>query len=174
LAQLDSMMRLPASMGPSMFVDGDPPPDLWRRATSACFNGAVDVRRRRHDVAHSSAAIMRTLQWGRRCSSTETRRVTRGGLAGGIASMGPSMFVDGDPGWHCHPGQRNEASMGPSMFVDGDTTFSKSSAGGGMGFNGAVDVRRRRHRRSLVMATAWTRRFNGAVDVRRRRPYTVG
>src|ERR1041384_1002611 len=105
-------------MGPSIFVDGDIPDGTktqvvrglqWGRRSSSTetspqstttprpksFNGAVDLRRRRH---------------GRLILA----------LHGYPPSMGPSIFVDGDrdrgpagPGVH-------GPSMGPSIFVDGD------------------------------------------------------
>jgi len=60
------------------------------------------------------------LQWGRRCSSTETRLRAELGSQCCRASMGPSMFVDGDVPRHRHRADHQCASMGPSMFVDGD------------------------------------------------------
>ena len=84
-----------ASMGPSIFVDGDLPRSTAARRPGPCFNGAVDLRRWRLYIPLSRGA--RT-----------------------AASMGPSIFVvDGDivshSNQHCSP-----ASMGPSTRVDGD------------------------------------------------------
>src|ERR1044071_4590732 len=132
-------------MGPSMIVDGD--------LTSACggvhpnesFNGAVDDRRRRRlrttPSPRSPASFNGAVDDRRR----RRRRRVANHAAGVLASMGPSMIVDGDwtrtapprtgrasfngavddrrrrrygPNSFMHWGL---ASMGPSMIVDGDT-----------------------------------------------------
>ena len=92
------------------------PPATPRRG----FNGAVDVRRRRLCPRRCRRPRTSMLQWGRRCSSTETG------------------CYDGDRQGSCG------ASMGPSMFVDGDLRTSAVFPVVMSSFNGAVDVRRRR------------------------------
>ena len=135
------------------------------------------------------------LQWGRRCSSTETccPRTRRPGRR--RASMGPSMFVDGDQGVPSSPtfvhwrasmgpsmfvdgdvaaaaGRRGDvrASMGPSMFVDGDVLVPELHlpllAGASMGPSMFVDGDSVRG----AVGVPGPQCFNGAVDVRRRRP----
>ena len=130
-------------MGPSMFVDGDRVRRLSGQILRLCFNGAVDVRRRRPGVivvAHSAPPM---LQWGRRCSSTETTRIR--------PDMSPNLSLQ----W----GRRCSST---------ETRRAGSDTASAARFNGAVDVRRRRPPRWL---RALPRRpcFNGAVDVRRRR-----
>ena len=160
---------LDASMGPSMFVDGDQAVRLACGPMSKRFNGAVDVRRRRLAV------------------------VPRADARPPVASMGPSMFVDGDRrrpwpwtdtvalqwGRRCSSTEtqtaewiscrRSTASMGPSTIVDGDEKAARGAGARSCRFNGAVDVRRRRRRREPLRSPGCARCFNGAVDVRRRR-----
>src|SRR5215510_14421176 len=86
----------PTSMGPSIFIDGEESLRAWFRASQRYFNGAVDLHRRRGnrggtwerateasmgpsifiDGESSSMRRIRTwvrsLQWGRRSSSTES------------------------------------------------------------------------------------------------------
>ena len=186
-----------ASMGPSTFVDGDTTRD-WRDAPSPRrFNGAVDVRRRRHlrrrqleatrgsasmgpstfvdgDERYDVACVVHaSLQWGRRRSSTETQPGQPPMPRNRSASMGPSTFVDGDV--DLEHGRRviPAASMGPSMFVDGDTPGERLLGEGGeasMGPSMFVDG----DASQAPELPAASSRFNGAVDVRRRRPRTVG
>ena len=90
-----------------------------------------------------------SLQWGLQSSSTERRRPRRRWSRRTIASMGPSIVVDGEEGCTGRaPTDRRSASMGPSIVVDGESPWPAS-------------------------ATPRTRRFNGAVDRRRRRMATV-
>src|SRR5690606_9441664 len=115
----------------------------------------------------------------------------------GLASMGPSTAVDGDPRLFAAAASLHEASMGPSTAVDGDAFHSPASSGGPKCFNGAVDCCRRRLRYTKPRAVEhsqlqWGRRllstetilspdeagwfpagFNGAVDCCRRR-HTAG
>ena len=114
-------VRRGASMGPSMFVDGDQMAMmLMAQQPKLRFNGAVDVRRRRPVRWSWSPTRLTALQWGRRCSSTET----------------PIDYIKSR--------KISPASMGPSMFVDGDSPRLDLPIPGRAGFNGAVDVRRRR------------------------------
>ena len=131
-----------ASMGPSIFIDGDEP--------------AVTI-----------APGIRKLQWGRRSSSTETREHDG-------CSLSPACFngaVDlhrrrRERRW---PRVRSVlASMGPSIFIDGDTPSFRGSCWRFAGFNGAVDLHRRRHERRPAAGIV-AGRFNGAVDLHRRR-----
>ncbi len=134
-----------ASMGSSTLVDED----AVRRGRSAratrCFNGVVDARRRRRDArgarrrppcgfngvvdarrrrrgrAAPLPSTWRWLQWGRRRSSTKTRRRSRGPTCRLAASMGSSTLVDED----------RQAGV-------------RGCAASPAGFNGVVDARRRR------------------------------
>src|SRR5580704_13830425 len=113
-------MTLLASMGPSTNVDGERAVASLRTAASSGFNGAVDERRRRgvggHQRAHveiasmgpstnvdgelpnsySSSRSARSLQWGRRRTSTESDRGRARRRRADLASMGPSTNVDGE------------------------------------------------------------------------------
>ena len=137
-----------ASMGPSTLVDGDaagqPSPDN----PHLCFNGAVDSRRRRRAGGAGSKGYCSVLQWGRRLSSTETRRPS------------PRAGKPRTLQW----GRRLSSTETPCC----GRSPSASSC-----FNGAVDSRRRRRRRSAVASRA-SGRFNGAVDSRRRRRPSPG
>ena len=111
-----------ASMGPSIFIDGDPSPSGTHTTGWPRFNGAVDLHRRRPAVGVGSPAEPILLQWGRRSSSTETDRPRWGARGSRGASMGPSIFIDGDVRVRLARGRADDAraSMGPSIFIDGD------------------------------------------------------
>src|ERR1044071_5240463 len=87
-----------ASMGASILVDGDVPDgQLPACQGDADFNGAVDSRRRRLGGSETGTTGLTGLQWGRRFSSTETGQgLVAGADRVGLASMGPSILVDGD------------------------------------------------------------------------------
>ena len=132
------------------------------------FNGAADVHPRklrvRDQSAHASHASMGPrmfirgnnkldrelitkhfgLQWGRGCSSAETRPGHRPHTIPALASMGPRMFIRGNL-------QRALSAVGASMLQWGrgcssaETSPSRAAAWRGPGFNGAADVHPRKH-----------------------------
>ena len=157
-------------MGPSMIVDGDRLCDgEVRRESESRFNGAVDDSRRRRASPTSAAALGRCfngavddrrrrrarpsshgeridcmLQWGRRRSSTETKRAAE---AAGTGERFNGAVDDS---------RRRHRANAPS-------------AARGARFNGAVDESRRRRVDRETRAVEHEC-FNGAVDDRRRRP----
>ena len=208
-----------ASMGPSTDVDGEPAAAIAAPAPRPRFNGAVDRRRRRGSARSArrdadalasmgpstdvdgeveSAACRqssRSLQWGRRQTSTERRVERRPPRESVRASMGPSTDVDGEPApssrgrrraialqWGRRqtstestrrPSRtrhaRRVASMGPSTDVDGELERVGAPGVRAPRFNGAVDRRRRRAAGRVAALASARSRFNGAVDRRRRR-----
>ena len=95
LEALAAVRHRVASMGPSTFVDGD-----GVAAERSQNLGELQWGRRcsSTETVWSVWPVQRPvlLQWGRRRSSTETRRRQLRRHAARLASMGPSMFVDGD------------------------------------------------------------------------------
>ena len=85
----------------------------------ACFNGAVVFQRRKRQRDEPSSNRHRSLQWGRRLSTTETRLNVVVKLFHKVASMGPSSFNDGNrpppkpfEGLELQAGLRGVASQG--------------------------------------------------------------
>src|SRR5215510_14647703 len=117
--------------------------EYWRSQGS--FNGAVDLHRRRVFADVRDGRVTEALQWGRRSSSTESAKLRNRLRFSREASMGPSIFIDGERSLpeRRHPGTRL-ASMGPSIFIDGEPPVSLGTGPGLVGFNGAVDLHRRR------------------------------
>ena len=66
-----------ASMGPPLFSDGDSGSSRKKFASSRSFNGAAALQRRRRCGGHTLGSSIRTLQWGRRSSATETGVMTQ-------------------------------------------------------------------------------------------------
>ena len=133
-------------MGPSIVIDGEAhlAQGPYRRVGES-FNGAVDRHRRRvgrtdaggrHIDASMGPSIVidgeirpqsgctcdRQLQWGRRSSSTESRRHPHARRScEEAASMGPSIVIDGEPRHRARDGGLDRASMGPSIVIDGES-----------------------------------------------------
>src|SRR5688572_16092621 len=156
-------------MGPSTLVDGD------------------------ESYGVLLAQPSRSLQWGRRLSSTETPPDRVGRLDGVVASMGPSTLVDGDanilasvtstasgfngavdsrrrrPAWERELGAAGKRLQWGRRLSSTETFLSiRSGRLSHSCFNGAVDSRRRR-RSPTCSGPPPSARFNGAVDSRRRR-----
>src|ERR1051325_1700604 len=110
-----------ASMGPPIFVGGDTRSASSIVYSSACFNGATDLRRWRRVLVGVRGQLVLALQWGHRSSSVETFRGAADRCRAATASMGPPIFVGGDgvsrPG---HRSRWRSASMGRPIFVGGD------------------------------------------------------
>ena len=83
-------------MGPSIRIDGDVDFTNVSLAVADCFNGAVDSHRRRREGGEDERRQGEALQWGRRFASTETQALQADRDAFLIASMGPSIRIDGD------------------------------------------------------------------------------
>ena len=114
----------------------------WTRRASLCFNGATDFHRWKYCQARLTFYDPSVLQWGHRFSSVEICHRGRGLPCAGQASMGPPIFIGGNP-----------------------TTCAVWSLGLSS-FNGATDFHRwkshSRQQRGYVQ-----RRFNGATDFHR-------
>ena len=116
-------------MGPRMFIRGNRrTPAIYICAVALQWGRGCSSAETRGDLVMS--ARMMTLQWGRGCSSAETPD-RDGALALAIASMGPRMFIRGN----IRPADvgadfRTAASMGPRMFIRGNgfsASFNASS-----------------------------------------------
>src|ERR1700733_5245097 len=88
--------RRRASMEPSTNVDGESSGLFCAACALECFNGAVDERRRRGDLAPWIAEHDWSLQWSRRRTSTERGNDAWSGFDLRRASMEPSTNVDGE------------------------------------------------------------------------------
>ncbi len=91
-----SVMRNEASMGPSLFSDGNLSDDDRAMADSIELQWGRRYSATEIVVATVATFSMARLQWGRRYSATEImmRRWHRDQRK--IASMGPSLFSDGN------------------------------------------------------------------------------
>ena len=135
-----------ASMGPSMSIDGVSSTAISTSSdASSSFNGAVDEHRRSLSADHHGGRRWRASFNGAVDEHRRSRRGARDGRGGhGLASMGPSMSIDGvSTAWTRSSRRRRgfngavdehrrspssltrrsvdeaHASMGPSMSIDG-------------------------------------------------------
>ena len=166
--------RYAASTGPSICIDGEASNGPSRTSRGRCFNGAVDLHRRRVEPATTPSWTSSRFNGA---VDLHRRRARRGRLE--------------DPRVH-------RASTGPSICIDGELATEYVYARGNMllqrgrrsgstesrrrcswssrrrsSFNGAVDLHRRRGRRTR--RDSWSHDgFNGAVDLHRRRASDPG
>ncbi len=84
------------------------------------------------------------LQWGRRYSATEMLGLWWFDPAQSHASMGPSLFSDGNIRSRNRLARAEPASMGPSLFSDGNALNHTDFARCKIRFNGAVAIQRRK------------------------------
>ena len=154
-------------MGPSIFVDGDPAGRSASAPTRSGFDGAVDLRRRRHVSAGMTNETSTQLQWGRRSSSTETAQAVRqGGDVGIELQWGRRSSSTETPRLNRDEQIKLLASMGPSIFVDGDASRSRLRTSCTARFNGAVDLRRRRRRAAARLdARRWLASMGPSIFV---------
>ena len=116
-----------ASMGPSSFNDGDVHSPVSFFAGPYGFNGAVVFQRRRRRRSDLKRSQHRSLQWGRRLSTTETcvrcyfsPRAFRLQWGRRLSTTETVMFQFKQI-WI------ERASMGPSSFNDGDCRSQSST-----------------------------------------------
>ncbi len=86
-----------ASMGPPIYIGGNA--EWWHRhrSHSARFNGATDLHRWKHKWNPTSAGASTPLQWGHRFTSVETIMTLSELIAEFKASMGPPIYIGGNP-----------------------------------------------------------------------------
>ena len=185
--------RQAASMGPPPFGDGDPSAFTGPPWSTGSFNGATAFRRWRSVRFHRAAVVDRQLQWGHRLSAMEIcggwcspssrgpsfngatafRRWRYVGAGvpphrGGLASMGPPPFGDGD--WP--PSQRVYAVMrwlqwGHRLSVMEISPAARAAPPTGRSFNGATAFRRWRFSTVAGLMPIEQVGFNGATAFRR-------
>ena len=126
-----------------MNIDGD-------RSTLRCvwgmwlgFNGAVDEHRRSPPVAAQAvSSLLASMEPSMNIDGDKTMLCR---LPHGLhASMEPSMNIDGDIVPFLGTSLEVVASMEPSMNIDGDRGRPRAKLSGSYRFNGAVDEHRRR------------------------------
>src|SRR5215510_1462971 len=133
-------------MGPSIFIDGEmPPPPRLGAGTAASMGPSIFIDGEER-LASSSPSDRLALQWGRRSSSTESSLTASPPAPGWNALQWGrrSSSTESNHQWGewC---RRHKASMGPSIFIDGETPSQPPPPPqGGTRFNGAVDLHRRR------------------------------
>ncbi len=134
-----------ASMGPPIYIGGNPLASQPARTARQRFNGATDLHRWKHDlpdqamVATNKASmgppiyiggnmVSRTrrwwlptkLQWGHRFTSVETGWTWTPEACVWSASMGPPIYIGGNRRRGRTPGMARFASMGPPIYIGGN------------------------------------------------------
>ena len=118
-AQGGSIPARCASMGPPIFIGGNFTGLSFLTHTLTGFNGAADFHRRKLYTLLEPSDPAVSLQWGRRFSSAEIRRLTPRGRQLNTASMGPPIFIGGNHSRRHGQGEPRWASMGPPIFIGG-------------------------------------------------------
>ena len=114
-----AMLSLTASMGPSMFVDGDSRTAHARASRPAAASMGPSMFVDGDTMSQIAPMWAQLLQWGRRCSSTETT----------ATSFSPQRLISLQWGRRCSSTETFSQCFWGCFVVC---------------FNGAVDVRRRR------------------------------
>ncbi len=160
-----------ASMGPPIFIGGNAGIQNAWRPCPAGFNGAADFHRRKYAVMKTEFTAIVQLQWGRRFSSAEITRLDRleqmyTRLQWGRRFSSAEMVSPLQPVLNIRV-----ASMGPPIFIGGNPpTVRGIITRLPHGFNGAADFHRRKYESARQQYTRHAG-FNGAADFHRRKSF---